>query len=102
MPEEINPLNPLRISPETPQSHRLPTPSAERPSFGEMMGNLIREVDRIQKIAEVATQKTLSGEAEDVHQVVIAMEEAQVAFRLLLEVRNKMVEAYKEIIRMQV
>ena len=102
MPEEINPLNPFRITPETPPALRLPTTPAGRPSFGEMMGNLIREVDRIQKIAEEATQKTLSGEAEDVHQVVIAMEEAQVAFRLLLEVRNKMVEAYKEIIRMQV
>jgi flagellar hook-basal body complex protein FliE len=42
-----------------------------------------------------------TGEVEDVHQVMIAMNEADLAFRMMLEVRNKLVEAYKEVARLQ-
>lgn len=103
MAEEIRNITPFLVRPELGAPvHPKPEAPAGQPSFGEVLRGFIQEVDRLQKVAEEATQRTLSGEAEDVHQVVIAMEEAQVAFRLLMEVRNKMVEAYKEIIRMQV
>lgn len=80
----------------------LPKPEVGQPAFGDIMKNLIGDVDRLQKTTEAATGKMLTGELEDVHQVVVAMEEAQASFRLLMEVRNKMVEAYKEVMRMQV
>ena len=82
------------------------TPSAkpgalEKPSFADVIGNLVRDVDQLQKRAETTTEKLVTGELQDVHQVVVAMEEAQTSFRLLMEVRNKMVEAYREIMKMQ-
>ncbi|MBM3326353.1 MAG: flagellar hook-basal body complex protein FliE [Calditrichaeota bacterium] len=81
------------------------TPPKAQPQtapFSDVIKNLVGEVDKLQKSAETATDRMLTGELEDVHQVIVAMEEAQVSFRLLMEVRNKMVEAYKEVIRMQV
>lgn len=75
---------------------------ASRPSFAEVVGGLVGDVDRLHKAAERATEKLVTGELQDVHQVVIAMEEAQTSFRLLMEVRNKMIEAYREVMRMQV
>lgn len=84
--------------PEQPQSGA----AAGKPSFSQVLGGLVEDVNRLQQAAARTTDKLLVGELEDVHQVVVAMEEAQTSFRLLMEVRNKMVEAYREVIRMQV
>lgn len=56
----------------------------------------------MQKNAEETSRRLLTGEIEDVHQVMVAMEEAQTSFQLMMEIRNKIVEAYKEVLRMQV
>ncbi|NQU06880.1 MAG: flagellar hook-basal body complex protein FliE [Calditrichaeota bacterium] len=77
-------------------------PSTGGPSFGNMIGNVIKDVDELHKTAEQTTEKLITGELEDVHQVVVAMEEAQISFRLLMEVRNKLVEAYREVMKTQV
>jgi len=74
----------------------------DKPSFSNVLNEIVGDVDRLQKAAEKTTDKLLTGELEDVHQVVVAMEEAQTSFRLLMEVRNKMVEAYREVMKMQV
>jgi flagellar hook-basal body complex protein FliE len=71
-------------------------------SFSDMLGGLVKDVNQLQQTAEHTTDKLLTGELEDVHQVVVAMEEAQTSFRLLMEVRNKMVDAYREVMKMQV
>ncbi len=71
-------------------------------TFKESLRNLVNDVDHMQKTAEETTHRMLTGELEDVHQVMIAMEEAQTSFQLMMEIRNKIVEAYKEVIRMQV
>jgi flagellar hook-basal body complex protein FliE len=73
-----------------------------KPSFSNVLNEIVSDVDRLQKTAESTTDKLLTGDLQDVHQVVVAMEEAQTSFKLLMEVRNKMVEAYKEVLKMQV
>ncbi len=75
---------------------------ADRPAFSEVIGELVNDVDKLHKNAESTTEKLVTGELEDVHQVVMAMEEAQTSFKLLMEVRNKMIEAYKEIMKTSV
>lgn len=72
------------------------------PGFNQVLKNLVNEVDSLQKTAGQKTQKMLTGEIQDIHQVVVAVEEAAVSFRLLMEIRNKMVEAYREVMKMQV
>jgi flagellar hook-basal body complex protein FliE len=55
----------------------------------------------MQQKADQSIQKMVSGEIKDVHQVMLAVGEAKVAFNLLLEIRNKTMEAYQEVMRMR-
>lgn len=93
-------LKPLGVG--TPERPDTVQPSGGAVPFKNILGNLIKDVDELHKTAEKTTEKLITGELEDVHQVVVAMEEAQISFRLMMEVRNKMVEAYKEMMKMQV
>ena len=57
--------------------------------------------DKLQT-ADMEKTKVITGETTNLHQAVIAMQEAGVAFSLMVEVRNKLVESYQELMRMQV
>jgi len=74
----------------------------EGKSFGEFLGNALDEVNRSQLKADDTVKKFLTGEVQDIHQVTIAMEEARLMMQLAVEVRNKLLEAYQEVARMQV
>ena len=54
------------------------------------------------KAADAEKTKLFTGETNNLHQAMISMQEASVAFSLMVEVRNKLVESYQEIMRMQV
>ncbi|MFZ5644557.1 MAG: flagellar hook-basal body complex protein FliE [Bacillota bacterium] len=71
-------------------------------SFGEVLSKALDEVNSAQVKADETTKKFLVGEIQDIHQVTIAAEQAKIMMQLAVEVRNKMVEAYQEISRMQV
>ncbi len=70
--------------------------------FKDMLKNAISEVNHLQKDGEQKTLELAMGKSTDLHDVVIATEKANMALQLTLEIRNKMVEAYQEIMRMQV
>ncbi len=70
--------------------------------FGQMLDGLVASVDAKQDAAQAATRKVLMGDSDQLHQSVIAMQEASVAFTMMVEVRNKLVESYQELMRMQV
>lgn len=70
--------------------------------FGNMFENLIETVQQKQTDASNLTKNVLLGENDQMHQSVIAMQEASVAFTLMVEVRNKLVESYQELMRMPV
>lgn len=71
-------------------------------SFSKILGNLVDQVNSLQNKADGSIQNLISGETESIHQVMIAVEEADLAFRLMMEIRNKLTEAYQEIVRMQI
>ncbi|MHB8916631.1 MAG: flagellar hook-basal body complex protein FliE [Desulfocucumaceae bacterium] len=71
-------------------------------TFGEMLGSALEEVNQSQIKADGMVKKFLIGEVQDIHQVTIAMEEARLMMQMAVEVRNKIVEAYQEVSRMQV
>jgi flagellar hook-basal body complex protein FliE len=71
-------------------------------SFESVLGQLVEEVNNKQLDARDAVHGLLSGENIPLHRVVLASEEASVAFQLMVEVRNKLLEAYQELMRMQV
>jgi flagellar hook-basal body complex protein FliE len=70
--------------------------------FGRMLDGLVATVDAKQAQARALTQQVLLGDSDQLHQSVIAMQEAGVAFSLMVEVRNKLIESYQELMRMQV
>ncbi len=71
-------------------------------SFGDTLNQAINDVNSLQNEAGNAVNKMVSGEATDLHEVMVAVEKARTSFDLLMEVRNKALDAYREIMRMQV
>ncbi len=74
-------------------------PSAN--DFRSALEGAIRRVEGSRVEARAAVERFLTGEAEDLHTVALATERAELAFDLFLQVRNKVVQAYQEIMRMQ-
>jgi len=70
--------------------------------FGEALKNSIAEVNQAQVSADRAAEQIAAGETKDLHGAMIKLEEADISLRLMVQVRNKAVEAYQEIMRMQV
>ena len=71
-------------------------------SFGEFLGEAIGSVNRLQLDAESAAASLALGEIQDVHTVMVATAKADLALQLTLQIRNKMIDAYQEISRMQI
>jgi flagellar hook-basal body complex protein FliE len=70
--------------------------------FGSVFDKMVSAVDGKQREAADITRKVLLGDSDQLHQSVIAMQEAGVAFQLMVETRNKVVESYQELMRMPV
>jgi len=71
-------------------------------SFSNVLEQAVHEVDDKMKIASADQNKLLTGETNNLHQAMISIQESSVAFSLMVEVRNKLVESYQELMRMQV
>jgi flagellar hook-basal body complex protein FliE len=71
-------------------------------SFASMLGQMVSDVNAKQNISGEAVSALQSGQNVPLHQAVIAMEEANVSFHLMVEVRNRLLEAYQEVMRMQI
>ncbi len=70
-------------------------------SFSDTLSGFVDNVNNLQNSANDAIDKMASGQSADVHEVMVAMEKAKVSFDLLLQIRNKMLDAYKQIMQMQ-
>ena len=70
-----------------------------RTDFAEILGKAIHEVDALQKESEAAQAGYAAGDPVDLHDVLIKIEEAEIAFKTMMEVRNKLVDAYREVMR---
>jgi flagellar hook-basal body complex protein FliE len=71
-------------------------------SFSDLLQAKLGEINDLQHQADSLTQEYLAGKVADVHQVMIALEQANLSLQLAVQVRNKVIEAYQEISRMQV
>ncbi len=70
--------------------------------FAEMLSGIVGEVENQHKGADNAVQQLHAGDAKNLHEAMIAMERADISIRYMVQVRNKALEAYQEIMRMQV
>ncbi len=71
-------------------------------NFKETVSNYVNEVNNLQLKAGESIENFATGKVENVHEVMIAMSKAEVSFKFMMETRNKLVDAYKEIMKMQV
>ncbi|MBU1568438.1 MAG: flagellar hook-basal body complex protein FliE [Proteobacteria bacterium] len=70
--------------------------------FGDMLKTMIDKVNDTQAAGDQATRNLQSGDAKHLHEVMIAVEESDVSLRMLVQMRNKALTAYEEIMRMQI
>lgn len=71
-------------------------------NFGDTLKNAIQSVNQLQVDADKKMQDLATGKAKSIPDVMIATEKADIAFKLMMQVRNKIIEAYQEIMKMQV
>ena len=90
----IQPLENMR--PTQPSS---PTPPSS--AFGAELMNAMSRLDETQRVAETKSVEAAQG-AGNVHEVALALEQADVTLKVAVKARNKVVEAYQEMMRMQV
>jgi len=86
----------------------IPVESQPRPmsndetSFARLVAQAVHSLEGLQAEADAAALDFLAGGSTEIHDVLIAMEKATLGFQLTLQLRNKVIEAYQEIMRMQV
>ncbi|WP_372869076.1 flagellar hook-basal body complex protein FliE [Planomicrobium okeanokoites] len=98
----MNPINQI----QTPFIQGLTNPNAKPENkvegFGEIFKQAIQNVNQTQKASDKLTSDLATGQVENIHEVMIASEKASLSLELTMQVRNKVVEAYQEVMRMQV
>jgi flagellar hook-basal body complex protein FliE len=76
--------------------------SADGPSFSGTLKELMSDVNNLQNDSYDLTEKMVKGEPVDIHEVMIASEKAKTSFQLLMEMRNKFLDMYREVSRIQI
>ncbi len=94
------------ISPSSIASIVTPLPSAfgseGNSPFSAVLSDAISKVEAFQANADKSVNNFLSGEGEELHQVALKTQQADLSFQLFMQVRNKVVSAYQEVMRMQI
>jgi flagellar hook-basal body complex protein FliE len=104
VPENVNPTGPGSLGPIEP-----PKPPAGPGSAGGVQGRdfasflqeKLGEVNQLQQNADQAIQDLATGKEQDITKVVSAAEKASLAFQMMVQIRNKLVDAYQEIMRIR-
>jgi|SRR6516164_5036313 flagellar hook-basal body complex protein FliE len=97
MPDPISPISSVALSASLSSVGRDSQPGA----FQQILETAMQTVQSTQSDAAANIEKFLSGESEELHSTVLSVQRAQIAFDLGLQVRNKVLDAYQEIMRMQ-
>ena len=71
-------------------------------NFADTLKDAVGSVNELQKSSDVAMQNLATGKTDNVADVMIATEKADIALRLMMQVRNKIIDAYQEVMKMQV
>ena len=77
-------------------------PSEGGKTFGEFLQDSIGKVNNLQQDANVAMEKLASGESQNLHETLLAVEKAEIAFKMMNQVRTKVLDAYRDIMKMQI
>jgi flagellar hook-basal body complex protein FliE len=70
--------------------------------FADMVSNLIKDTSQQQGAVDQSLEQLITGKSDSIHDVVLAASRADLSFRLVMEIRNRLISSYQEIMRMQV
>jgi len=84
-----------------------PSPRDSKPTggdlpFADMVKNLVAETNQQQINSQDGVRQLVTGETDSIHDVVLTTSRADLAFRLMMEIRNRLIASYQEVMRMQV
>lgn len=102
LPPEAMPATGIEMPSELGRAQGITSAQPAGNSFASMLGQMVSDVNGKQNISAQAVSALQSGQNVPLHHAVIAMEEANVSFQLMVEVRNRLLESYQEIMRMQI
>ena len=71
-------------------------------SFGAFLQESISKVNSLQQEANVSMEKLASGEGQNLHETLLAVEKAEISFKMMNQIRTKVLDAYREIMKMQI
>jgi flagellar hook-basal body complex protein FliE len=100
-----SPIHSLGIPPGIPEIRTPAAPDSAGESggtFKQALSDAVAQVEQYRQSAETGVAELLSGQREDIHNVALATQRAELSFELFLQTRNKVVQAYQEVMRMQV
>ena len=96
----------LRVDSFKPLAAQLKTPALEQKtetsSFGSMLQDSLNEVNDLQVKADRSVEDLVSGRSKNIHETMINISKADIAFRMTMQIRNKVIDAYQEVMRMNV
>ena len=101
-------MNNLPIKPAELTAQQMTSPGSadrkipvDKDSFGQWLNKSIESVNKLQQEGDNAAMRLVTGESTDIHGTMIAIQKASISMNLMMEVRNKIINAYEEIKRMQ-
>lgn len=77
-------------------------PKDTRPGFADHLKASLNLTNELQAASQTAVQELAAGQNGNIHETLLAMNKAEVAFKMVMQVRNKLLNAYQEVMRMQV
>ena len=93
-------MTPVKMSAESHLGETMPEPEVK--SFGQYLVDALKETNTLQQKSAAMNAALAAGEVDDISQVVIAGQKAEIALQLTMQVRNRALSAYQELMRMQV
>jgi flagellar hook-basal body complex protein FliE len=92
------PIKPAGVIPEKTENEK----QISGNSFGTALKDAIQDINKLQNDADTAIAKVQLEDAGSIHEAMIALEKAGISFQVMMQVRNKILDAYQEVMRMQV
>ena len=96
-----SPIVPAALPKSGPPSLPVGKPQQEDATFSQLIGDVLRGANADQVQADTVLENLATGNGGNVHDVVLAVAQADLSFRFLLEMRNRLIESYQEVMRMQ-
>lgn len=97
---QLTPLSPVSGTPRPGQGSGA-TGSDGDLAFGDLLKQALQEVNQASTQAEVEARNLMTGEGADMHSAMLAVQKADLSFQMMMAVRSKLIDAYREVMRMQ-